>query len=303
MFENEQVLDTQSSDTQSDESTAPETDTQEQAPEKDELVYEKGVKLSEKLQKNPDLEDIVDLGKLPKFKWNGKTLTAKELQSMAMMQSDYTKKTQEIAQSKKYYENLYYDLSNVKQNPELAAKFKSIYPKQFHAYLDHALQEISSQNPVKKEQEATAKPQEEQPKTPALDPRVEEVYNFMKEQRLASAQEKIDALLDRLNSKYPKADEEKIIARVQTLNELSQQDPSRYKRPKDEDIERMFKEDHEGFQKKLKEHLSQTLEEQRKANARGRGPAPGGATAGQAPKLPKTIKEATELALSDPHFQ
>lgn len=263
------------------------------------LSYEKGVKLSEKLQKNPDLEDIVDLGKLPKFKWNGKTLTAKELQSMAMMQSDYTKKTQEISQTKKYYENLYYDLNNVKNNPALVAEFKRIYPKQFHAYLDSVMSEVS-QKPVAPLQEPAKQSSPE--KEAAVDPRLEEMYNFYKEQRQQSSQEKVDALFDRLSSKYTDADEAKVIARVQTLIELSKREPDKYQRPDEAAIEKLFKQEHEAFQTKLKEQVNRVLDEQRKANARGRGPASGGAIPGTAPKLPKTIKEATALALQDPNF-
>lgn len=295
----EQAVDT-STDTQVQETQAPETESQEQAPEKDELAFEKGVKLSEKLQKNPDLEDIVDLGKLPKFKWNGKTLTAKELQAMAMMQSDYTKKTQEISQSKKYYENLYYDLENVKKDPKLASEFKRVYPKSFHSYLDHALSSVPQ--PAEDTNAAQQQKAVEEKKVEPVDPRLDEMYNFYKEQRLASSQEKVDALFDRLTSKYPDADEAKIISRVQTLIDLSKREPDKYQRPDDAAIEKLFKQEHEGFQSKVKEQVSRMLDEQRKANARGRGPLAGGATPGQAPKMPKTIKEATELALADPNF-
>lgn len=295
----EQVVDT-STDTQVTESTENTTKEASDNTPADDLTYEKGVKLSEKLSKNPDLEDIVDLGKLPKFKWNGKVMTAKELQAQAMMQSDYTKKTQEISQTKKYYENLYYDLQNVNKNPALAAEFKRIYPKQFHSYLDQILQEEAQTKPTT---ETPQREKVEESKAQPVDPRLDEMYNFYKEQRLQSAQEKVDALFDRLTTKYPDADEAKIISRVQTLIDLNRKNPHEYQRPDDAAIEKLFKQEHEGFEKKLKERTSAMLDEQRKANIRGRGPSAGGATAGVAPKQARTIKEATELALQDPGLQ
>lgn len=289
-----QTIDTQES-TQSNETTDNTKESQD-----DGLQYEKGVKLSEKLQKQPDLEDIVDLGKLPKFKWNGKTLTAKELQNMAMMQSDYTKKTQEISQNKKYYENLYHDLNYIKNNPDKVEEFRKVYPKSFHSYLDSVMADLAQ----------TTKPQGEAPteqktapdKSQTVDPRFDEVYNFYKEQRQQSTQEKVDALFDRLTTKFPNADEEKVISRVQILRELSKKDPSNYKEPNDQEVEKLFKQDHEAFEKRLQDHTKRILDEQRKANARGRAPGPGGAIPGQAPKIAKSIREATELALQDPNL-
>ena len=303
MFE-EQVADT-SVDTQESTQSTESTEVQV-SPKEPDLGYEKGVKLSEKLDgktSDKEIEDIVDLGKLQKFKWNGKTLTASELQKMAMMQADYTKKTQEISAEKKYYSNLYYDLNNVKKNPALISEFKRIYPKQFHSYLDSITDEISdATNTAAAAPQAQAKqssPEAQQP----IDPRTEEMYNFYKEQRQMASQEKVDALFDRLGSQYKDADEAKVIARVQTLIELSKREPDKYQRPDDATIEKLFKQEHEAFQAKVKEHMNRMLDEQRKANARGRGPAAGGAIPGSAPKMPKTIKEATALALQDPNFQ
>lgn len=299
----DQVTDTSSDSlvTESTENVTNDSATNTNDSKEPDLSYEKGVKLSEKLDGKTvpkEIEDIVDLGKLQKFKWNGKTLTAGELQKMAMMQADYTKKTQEISQEKKYYSNLYYDLNNVKTNPQLASEFKRIYPKQFHSYLDSVLADASQAGAPQQTQAKESSPE----KQAAVDPKLDEMYNFYKEQRQAASQEKVDALFDRLTNKYTNADEAKIISRVQTLIELSKREPDKYQRPDDATIEKLFKQEHEAFDTKVKEHMNRMLDAQRKANASGRGPAAGGAIPGSAPKLPRTIKEATAMALNDPNF-
>src|SRR3954464_16064772 len=87
----------------------------------------------------PKTPEMVDLESLEKFRYAGREMTPKELQQAVMLQSDYTRKTQQLAEERKYYDNLSADLSAVAQNPQLAAKFKEVYPEKFHDYLAYVL--------------------------------------------------------------------------------------------------------------------------------------------------------------------
>lgn len=303
------VVEQVSADTGVDTQSSEQVESAEAAPQEDALKYEKGVSLSEKLAKNPNAlneAELADLDKLEKFKWNGKVMTAKELKAMAMMQSDYTKKTQAIAEQKKYQENLAFDLENVKNNPSLVDAFKRIYPKEYHRFIDFVVSNATgTEAKVQPAQgQAAEAPKVEAAKPEAEvkpDPRLEELYNHYQETQQQAATEKVNALFDRLNQKFPDADEGKIIAKVQSLIELSQRD-NRYSRPTDKDIESMFKNEHEKYNSTLKERLSKMIAEQKKANVKGSAPLGGGGTPGQAPVMPRTIKEAGQLALSDPNF-
>ena len=93
-----------------------------------------------------DEPTIYDLEKLSKFKYQGQELTPKDLEAMILRQKDYTQKTQALSKEResfqseqKFYENLYYDLNNVKNNPQLANEFIKIYPEKFHEYLKQVL--------------------------------------------------------------------------------------------------------------------------------------------------------------------
>jgi hypothetical protein len=267
-------------------------------PDVQELKYEKGVSLSDRLRENPNLaQEMLDLEKLERFKWNGKVITPKDLKSMFMMHGDYTKKTQSIAQEKKYYDNLDADLEKVRQNPQLASEFVKVYPAKFHAYLKYVGSQSQGLEAPKQE---LGQAEDKETELPKQDPRVEQLWERAQKADSEAAQAKVDALFDRLSTKYNHADEEKILARVQSLITLHNQDPKKHRRPDEKDIEDLFKREHETFEKRLKEHVAKIMEEQRKANLHGRGPAAGGGIPGGAPKMPRTIKEATEMMLSDP---
>src|SRR4051812_16401412 len=61
-----------------------------------------------------------DLGKIDKFNWEGEEWSVKDLKNAVLRQKDYSQKTEAIAQDRKYYENLSFDLAKVRENPALA---------------------------------------------------------------------------------------------------------------------------------------------------------------------------------------
>lgn len=303
-----------SSDTQSQEPqvTTNESESAETPPP---FTYDKSKSLSQNMRDNPGNADqaLTELEKLEKFRWKGKTITAKDLEQMAMFNQDYTAKTKALAAEKKFNDNLVYDLRAVRENPDAAEAFKRIYPKKYHGYLDVVIKEAASEaagNPnashavvshETKRTNADASSQQIQKQASINDPRLDELYENYRQTKIETAQVKVDAMFDKLVSKYSDADEGKILARVQSWIERAKGDDS-VKRPDEADIEKMFKADHDAFQKKLKDRASHLLEEQRKANTKGASPLAGGAIPGQAPRVARTIKEATQFLRSDGHF-
>jgi hypothetical protein len=77
-------------------------------------------------------QTVAELDKLEKFKFEGQEYTPQELKNAILRQSDYTRKTQEFSQERRFYDNLQADLRSVRSNPALAAEFRRTYPEKFH---------------------------------------------------------------------------------------------------------------------------------------------------------------------------
>jgi hypothetical protein len=227
---------------------------------------------------------ISDLESMQKFRFGGKEWTPKEFQGAYMMQADYTRKTQALAEERKYYDNLSADLGAVKQNPSLAAKFKEIYPSKFHGYLDY----VSSQQ--------EAQPGNPQNKYANLDPSViaefNEVKAYMTSQKVAAINAELDARFKGLSEKYPYADEEAAIARAQAAQAKGIQ-------LNDKTWDAIWKAVNDKNVEIFKKYGSAQVNKQKSANQKGKDAASGGGIPGQAPRQPKTIKEATKYALEE----
>lgn len=276
------------------------TPEQQQTP----LEYQKGVSLSEKIGQNPDaLQQILDLDKVEKFRWNGREYTRDALKKEIMFHKDYTQKTQKIAEERKAFEerkkfddNLYADIEKVKANPALAEEFKKTYPEFYHKLVDY----LVPQGTIEKEAIATTDKKGQQE---FKDPRVDEVYQYVNEQKQRTAEVEVNALFDKLSTKYPDASEREVIGQVQHLLALHKQSPQEFKKPDDKTIEDLFSKSQEERINFAKSYGSKNFKAQKQANVKGAGPGAGGGVPGTAPKVARTIKEATALAMQDPAFQ
>ena len=229
---------------------------------------------------------IPDLDSMEKFKYGGREMTAKELRSEMMMQSDYTRKTQAIAEERKFYDNLSADLAAVKANPALIEKFKSIYPEKFHSYLGYV-------TPAQQAQ-AQAQQQSTQQQYAQIDPQVMQRFQRMEadmnERQVAAINAELDAKFKGLSEKFPFADEEAAIARAQALQE-------RGEKLTDKVWEGIWKSVHDKNESKWKQMQSASAKKQQSANAKGKEASGGGGIPANAPRQPKTIKEASKYAL------
>lgn len=212
--------------------------------------------------------DILDLDSTEKFRFEGREWTPAELKKAYMMQSDYTRKTQELGENRKYYDNLVYDLPKVLQNPALVAEFKRVYPNQFHSLIGH----------LESKQQA-----DKQGVDPEFYREFQEIKTQLRDQRVSAIEAELDHKFSTLSQKYPYADEEVVIARAQTLLDSGQ-------KLSDEVWDKLWKSNHE----KISQAISKNIQSQKSANAQGKDMGSGGGIAGQAPVKHRTIKEASK---------
>ena len=234
---------------------------------------------------------IYELEKLSKFKYQGQELTPKDLESMILRQKDYTQKTQSLSKEResfkaeqKYYENLHYDLENVKNNPQLAQKFIEIYPEKFHSYLKQVLGQ--NQNPAQSQQNQA------QQYDVDLMSRLQKLESYYNDQEVAKHTQAINSTISKLESKYPDADKEKVLGRVwQAAHDGAEIN--------DQLWENTFKTVEGEFKARLNARYGDLVKQQTEANKKARDVETGGGTVGRAPQKFKSLKDVTSHAIND----
>lgn len=233
-------------------------------------------------------QDLVDLDSLEKFKFEGREWSRKELRDAYLMQSDYTKKMQALAEQRKqfesssgdmkFYNNLQSDLDTVKSNPNLVDQFKKIYPEKFHRFLNTGTNETQKQA-------SNVSPEVEE-----LRKQVQEIKSTYEEQKIQAIEAELDVKFTKLTEKYPYADTEAAISRAQALIDKNVT-------VDDKVWDDIFKTVHERNMKLADKYYSDKINKQKQANTAGKDSAAGGGIPSQAPKKARNIKEATNDAL------
>lgn len=247
------------------------------------------------------IEELLDLDKLDKFRFQGQELTPEELNRAFLRHSDYTKKTQEISKERKYIENLYHDLQNVKSQPDLAEKFKEIYPERYHQYLDMILDSTSenkankrhvpSEDDVSDPVEAKLKALEEK-----LEQRERALEQKFHDEKVEAMGLELNSIFNELTSKYDLADEDAINNRAMRLIEENRDNPN-FRMTKSA-WERLFRQDHEAREKRYMEREKKRLGDQVQKGRKAMDSGPGGGSLGHAKKK-MSLEEAREFAIQD----
>jgi len=223
----------------------------------------------------------IDLDTADKVRWEGKEYTPADFRKMMMFQQDYTRKTQSVAETQKYYENLQYDLEAVKGNPKLAAEFQKLYPQTFHKYLDTVMPKDWK----------NGSQQDESNLPPEIKEKLDRFDSYIKNQEVSAEETKIEAITSKLAQKYPDAIEDVVLARAQALVEQNHTLTP-------EIWDKLYKTSHEFMAKRIAEKQTKQFDAQKNANQQGRGIGPGGGTPGQAP-VKRTFAQATDAAIQD----
>lgn len=264
-------------------------ETAEQAPESFEAALAKA---------NDDEQKLLELESVERFRYGGKEWTTKDLQSAILRQEDYTRKTQALAEERKYYDNLGADLDAVKRNPALAAQFKQIYPQKFHSYLGY----VGNNQAQPSQQKVQDVKQAPQAVDQELLSRLNKLESHYQAQTQKAADAEVSANCEKFGQKYTsvKGPYETLALNVLSarLQTLKKQDPGA--KLSEQDWDQAFKSVHEQNQKLADQLYAEKVKNQKQANARGRDVAPGGGIPGQAPKQARTLREGTEAMLA--HF-
>lgn len=216
---------------------------------------------------------VLDLSKAEKFMLNGKEMTLKDLESRMMLQSDYTKKMQEIAKDREYRDNFESDLAKIERNPQLLSEFKKIYPKAYHRAADFAARGVSSQGQAEKQGTDTQDKLIED----LVESKIGPIRNELDQYKTEAAVKQLDGIFLEMKTKFPQADEEFVLARLQALKDQDVQiDKSK--------ISEVFKHFHDRDQKSKETYHLEQLNKQKSANSKAKDVPSGGGIPGQAPK-------------------
>lgn len=242
-------------------------------------------------------EAILNLDGASKFKFGGKEWTPEQLQKSMMLHSDYTKKTQAVAQTAKYYDNLDADLDFIRTSPnkqEAVQMFMQTYPKAFHKYLSMSGAQI--------QQEAENRQMQGQSQAqlpPELMRDLQMVKNYVTQTETKAIEAQLDNTFAALAKKYPDGDEDVVLARASALLDAKREEDPGFQLTTAH-WDKLWKASHEKFLQKNQARQKTVVQNQRNANSMAKGPASGGGVPGQAPAR-MNLKQATEFAVQ--HFK
>lgn len=233
---------------------------------------------------------IFDIDSAERVKFEGREWSRQELREAYLRHQDYTAKTMKLSEERKYYVNLPHDLEKVRNNPALVNQFKSIYPKDFHSYLDN----------LRTSQPSQSQPQTQPGQSQSYDPELVERFNRVEQellsykqdlssQRVTAINAELDSKFDRLQKTYPYGDEEAVVARAQYLIDQGQTIT-------DKIWDALWKSSNERNHTMAETRYRESVKAQTQINQKNKDVSSGGAIPGPSAKMPRTIKEASELA-------
>lgn len=239
----------------------------------------------------PAMDDVPELPE--KFKWEGKEHARDSFLKERLMQSDYTKKMQEVSTTKAIYEkHLSADLPKLQRNPALLEQFKRSYPKELH-YLGEML--VGKSGTPGSTQPPSAE------KDPEIQAALDEIRSFKEERQtelVERASQTIDSMFSKFQPKYVMAPEGLVLTIADSiLSNKKAENPGQVAKLIDADWERAFKSAHEVVKGLADKHYSGLVNQQKEASARGKDMGTGGGIPGDAPKK-MTIREATAHFMS-----
>jgi hypothetical protein len=262
---------------------APDGDSQSTAPEGEKSSEEK-------------LQEIIDLDKTQKFKWQGKEWTAEELRKATLLQSDYTKKTQELAETRKYADNFATDLERVLRNPDLLGAMAKVYPKE---YVARARSILAMRSPNAEagapegQKSETNLPPELQEKLSKLDEILEwreQEAKRAQEMEVERIEERIDNAFNKFGKTYQYADEAAVLAKLSAAVDSAKMRGEQLELT-DKLVETLFKQSHERISQLISTQAKNTLKTQQAASKKALDTGTGGEPATK-PPVKMTMKEA-----------
>lgn len=240
----------------------------------------------------------LDLDKVEKFYFRGQELTPEEIDRGFMRQQDYTRKTQELSNERKFIQNLSADLESVRDNPQLAEQFKKIYPENYHKFLEMVNKESSDSYDMDDADENSLPPHvmEKLKKLDQIEQKLQAQEKQQHEAQVQAAEKVIDNMFDKFGKQFPYAVEDVVINRVQAMLEENRDNPNF--RLTEGTWQRVFKQVNDHYLKQFESRYRSQTEAQLKTSENASDSAPGGMAPGRQPKR-LSFEEATEMAIQD----
>lgn len=231
-----------------------------------------------------------DIDGLSKFSFQGSEYTPDQLHKMFSEHKTYGQQIKTYEQDKQFVDNLAADIENVLERPDLAPRFKSIYPQKYHAILDRYMTSQGRQS---------APPQQNQSSLPKefLNEfgQVKEKLNAFEQRaftaEVEAANAKLDATLPPLFKKFPMAIEDQVYAKAEGLLQSGQ-------KLTEKTWERLVRESHDSATKRADLVYGAKLKAQLEKGEKGKDTASGGGLPGKAPVKPRTFAEAQEAMIA-----
>lgn len=239
-------------------------------------------------------QELMDLQKLEKFRFEGQEMTYEDLKKAYLRHSDYTKKTQALAEEKKFNDNLRYDLATVKRNPNLAAEFKKTYPERFHAYLDVILDQAQQAQGAQLPPEVLEKLNQH-----------DQLLNTFQQERYEAESAKINNMLEQMEQKftkkYPNAELGSVYHALEThVKKMREENPDYGMKDLNEKvIEGFYKSTNDYFNKRFTEWQQSQLKSIRDKNKLGQDIPPGGGVPTEAPQKMRLKDVADHIVTSE----
>lgn len=252
----------------------------------------KDLDISRTAEKSEAPKDYLDLDKLERFRFAGREWSPKELRNAHLRHEDYTRKTQETAEARKYADNFAHDIRAVIENPHRISEFRQVYPKSYVEAAQRILERMqgSGQTPQHSD---PAKPND--PMMQKLSS-LEEKFSALEAEKFKGEVEQTEAWLnsqfETLTKKYPYANSEVVTARAEVASRQGTEITK-------EVLDKLFKASDNEIKAQWEKRYKEKVQEQIKAGSKAKDTGTGGGIPGGAPKGFKTIKEATNQFIQD----
>lgn len=225
--------------------------------------------------------DLTDLDKLERFRFNGREISRKELNDSFMRHADYTRKTQEVAEARKYADNFDADMRTVMENPQLLEELKKVYPAGYVQIAEQILSHRQQQQPGQQPQPADQTKFSLPPEIMAKIDKVDKWEREMQERSTQATLEQLDSLHERLGSKYPYADPDVVDRRIElAIDKGLKIDKDNLSRV----YENAYKMHNDAYKSRVDAQAKKKVEDQVKAGKQARDVGAGSSPPGNAPK-------------------
>ncbi len=235
----------------------------------------------------PEAPSITNLDSLSEFEFQGNKYTPERLQEVFQGYQTLSQKEKSYQAEDRFWQNLDTDLQSVMQDPNLAAKFKQIYPQKFHTILDRMLGRDSHSA-----SQPQGIPKEFLNELGQLKNGYQTMQQRLEQIEVEKANAQLDAILPKLADKYPLSVEDAVLARAEAF--ISQGG-----KMTDAVWDRFAKESHDGVKKKADSHYQKELQTQLEKGRQSSDTGPGGAPPGKAPpRGPRTFEDAQKAYMA-----